>query len=205
MPEAQIPAGEPVLNIRGDKIALGPLRRDLLPIYMRWMNDFEVTKTQEGVPRPWTLEAEETWYDKTIKDESNVVFTIYELPDLRPIGTCGLHHVDFFHRCGEFGITIGEKSCWGKGYGTEATRLVLDYAFNVLQIHSIMLIAAAHNERGLRAYEKAGFKLVGRWRESDFLGGKAYDCILMDTLATEFEGPSRALPGLMGNDEKGSR
>ncbi len=96
-------------------------------------------------------------------------------------------NINHFHRTAEFGIMIGEKECWGKGYGTEATRLVLDYGFSSLGLHNIMLRAFSFNERALRAYRRAGFREFGRRREAIRLGGQAYDDVQMDCLATEFK------------------
>ena len=67
---------QPVINIVGDKVALGPHRRELLPFYLKWINDFEVTRTLGAAIRPMTLEAEEVWYERASRGE--VGFTIYE-------------------------------------------------------------------------------------------------------------------------------
>lgn len=190
------PAEQPVLNIVGDKVALGPLRRDLLPLYQRWVNDFAVARTLALCCRPLTLEAEEAWYDSTSRSQSNVGFTIYERTTLRPIGTTGLKHVDHRHGTAEFGIAIGERDCWGQGYGTEATILMLDYGFTVLGLHNIMLQVYAFNERAIRAYLRAGFREIGRRRQAHRLGRHAYDVVLMDCLASEFQSP--LLRGLLG-------
>src|SRR5262249_12611909 len=114
-------AEPPILNITGDKIALGPIRRDLVPLYLRWINDFEVTRTMGIGWRPMTFEAEEAWFEGAARGESGPIFTVYERETLRPVGNTGLHNVNQFHRTGEFGLMIGEKECWGRGYGTEAT------------------------------------------------------------------------------------
>jgi RimJ/RimL family protein N-acetyltransferase len=82
---------------------------------------------------------------------------------------------------------IGEKDCWNKGYGTETAMLLLDYGFRALGLHNIMLTAFSYNERGLRAYTRAGFKEFGRRREARRFGEQAYDVVYMDCLATEFE------------------
>ena len=178
---------QPILNIVGEKVALGPHRRDLVPLYLKWINDFEVTRTLAVGPRPMTREAEEAWYDRASKEEQSVTFTIYERATLRPIGNTGLHRIDHVNRTAEFGIMIGEKDCWGKGYGTETATLMLDYGFTALGLHHIMLRVYSYNTRGIRAYTRAGFKVAGRLREAHRLGGRAYDVILMDCLATEFE------------------
>lgn len=188
MEQVREPSPQPIVNVVGDKIALGPLRRDLVPLYQRWINDFEVTRGLSMAFRPLTLEAEEAWYERVSEGQGDPAFTIYERATLRPIGNTGLHGVDHANRTAEFGIVIGEKDCWGKGYGTEAARLVLDYGFNGLGLHSIMLRVFSFNERAVRAYTRAGFRPAGRLREAVRRGGQAYDVIYMDCLATEFQG-----------------
>lgn len=187
---------QPIINIVGDKVALGPHRRDLVPTYLRWVNDFEVARTMKLGFHPVTLEAEEAWYERSSRDERSALFTIYERSTMRPIGNTGLHRISHLNRTAEFGILIGEKDCWGKGLGTETTRLILDYGFNGLGLHSIMLTVLSVNERAIRAYTRAGFHPIGRWREARRLGDVAHDVVYMDCLATEFRSPvlSQLLP-----------
>jgi diamine N-acetyltransferase len=155
------------------------------------VNDFEVLRTLSiGGMRPLTAEGEAAWYDRVTANDTEVTFTLYERETLRPIGSLGLHQIDHYNRTALFGILIGEKDCWGKGYGTEATRLVLDYAFSGLGLHNVMLNVFAYNERGTRAYARAGFREIGRRREAHRLGGVAHDIVLMDCLSTEFERPA---------------
>jgi RimJ/RimL family protein N-acetyltransferase len=187
MAAVQQPEQPIIINITGEKIALGPIRRDLLPLYQRWINDFEVTRTLGARLRPMTWEAEAAWYERASRSEGEVLLTIYERATMRPIGNTGLHDLDPFHRTAEFGILIGEKECWGKGYGTEVTRLVLDYGFHALGLHNILLTVYSFNERGLRAYARAGFREIGRRREAVRVGGEAYDAVYMDCLAGEHE------------------
>jgi RimJ/RimL family protein N-acetyltransferase len=197
MTEIHPDAGSPILNILGEKVALGPRRRDLLPLYLQWINDFEVTRTLAAHLRPMTTVAEEKWWETTATDPNVVGFTIYELSTMRPIGNTDLADLNHFHRTATFGLMIGEKECWGKGYGTETTRLMLDYGFTGLGLHNIMLEVYGYNERAIRTYTRAGFKEIGRRREALRLAGQPYDLILMDCLATEFEGGvmRRFLPG----------
>ena len=178
---------QPVINIRGEKVALGPHRRDLLPLYERWINDFQVTRTLAVPMRPMTREAEEDWYRRTSTGGA-FLFTIYALHSLQPIGNTGLHDVDHFHRTAEFGILIGEKEFWGQGLGTETARLMLEYGFTILGLKNIMLTVYGYNQRGIGAYTRAGFREFGRRREARFFGGKTYDIIYMDCLAEEFQG-----------------
>jgi RimJ/RimL family protein N-acetyltransferase len=182
-------ADKPIINIIGEKVALGPMRRDLVPLYTKWLNDFEVIRTLGAPLRPMTQEAEEAWYERASKAERDSYFTIYERPSMRPVGSTGLHGIDHRHRTAEFGLLIGEKECWGKGYGTETTRLVLDYAFNRLGLHNVVLTVYSFNERGIRAYTRAGFRVIGRRREAFRLGDQAHDVLYMDCTATEFQSP----------------
>jgi RimJ/RimL family protein N-acetyltransferase len=181
-----------VLNIIGERVALGPHSRDLIPTYCRWMNDFAVARNIAAGVRPLTLDEEESWYDGAVRDTRQVLFTIYLRENLRPIGSAGLHDIHLANRTAEFGIIIGEKDCWGQGCGTETARLMLEYGFTALNLHSIYLTVHSHNQRGIRAYRRAGFQEVGRRREAIWLGGRAYDLIYMDCLAREFEGTALA-------------
>ncbi len=179
----------PLVNIVGDLVALGPLRRDLLPVYQRWINDFATTRTL-GIPSgPMTWEAEETWFNRASTSDSDVPFTIYERATWRPVGTTALHGVDFRNRTATFGIMIGEPDRRGRGYGTETARLMLDYAFTALGLHNVMLAVFEYNPAGQRAYTKAGFREFGRRRQAQFMGGRLWDVIFMECLAAEFTSP----------------
>src|SRR3712207_3748365 len=114
-------SGAPVLNVVGERVALGPLRRDLLPLYGRWINDFSTIRMRGLPPGPVTAEKEEAWYEGRAKPENDkdAMFTIYERKTLRPVGNTGLHGIDHRNRSASFGIFIGEPECRGKGYGTE--------------------------------------------------------------------------------------
>jgi diamine N-acetyltransferase len=180
------PDAGPVLNLVGERVALGPLRQQLLGHYQRWINDFEVTRFLGAPQVPMTREAEVAWYEETVRSKSSVHFTVYTCPELRPIGSTGLHHLDFGNGHAEFGILIGEKDAWGQGFGTETARLVLRYAFDSLNLHSVYLTVFSYNERGMRAYRRAGFRECGRRREARLLAGQRYDVVTMECLAREF-------------------
>jgi RimJ/RimL family protein N-acetyltransferase len=183
----------PVINITGEKVALGPSNREHVPLFARWDNDFSVTLFAGDPLRPSTRDFIEANYDRYNKEEPRhwAGFMIYELATLRPIGVTELRNIDQPRRTAEYGISIGEKDCWSKGYGTETTILVLDYAFNVLNLHNVMLDTFAYNERAIRAYTRAGFREIGRRREAQRLGGRVYDIVYMDCLASEFCSPLR--------------
>lgn len=180
--------GQPVINFQGELVALGPFRRDLIPLYHRWNNDLMVTRTCAR-QNPTTIEQEADAYDQVVRDGSYVLLTLYERALMRPIGYAYLSDVDHRNRTAEYGIVIGEADCRGKGYGTETTRLVLDWAFTVLGLHNVLLKVYAFNQAAIRAYQKAGFSEIGRRHESHMMGGRLWDTVLMECLSSDFESP----------------
>ena len=178
----------PLVNILGEKVALGPLTRSQIPTLYRWFNDFRVCVLSGNPLRPMTLESLYADYDRQSAKEEHqprwIEFAIYEQATMRFIGITDLRRLDHRNRTATFGILIGEKDCWHKGYGTEATKLILDYGFTVLN----ELSTYAYNGAAHKAYLKAGFHEIGRRRQAHRWRDRVYDEILMDCLATEFEG-----------------
>jgi RimJ/RimL family protein N-acetyltransferase len=121
--------------------------------------------------------------------ENDVVFAIVEKDTNKCIGNCGLHLINNVYRHATFGIFIGEKTFWNQGIGSEATCLLLDFAFNILNLNSINLDVLAYNHRAIRSYEKVGFKYAGRRRSYMYMAGKYHDVLIYDILADEFESP----------------
>jgi diamine N-acetyltransferase len=178
---------QPILNIVGDKVALGPLNRELLyELDLIWGNDFEVTKTHGKPSFPVTAEMVAAKYERILQAEAELWFLIYERSTLRPIGQTGFSQMVRLYQTAEFNISIGAKDCWGQGYGTETTRLMLRYAFTMLGFNMIWLRVLSTNERGIRAYLRAGFREAGRLREAQRRGQEAIDVVYMDCLAREF-------------------
>jgi diamine N-acetyltransferase len=184
--------GAPVLAVTGERVALGPLHRGLLPLLERWENDFWTVDRGGDDPRPVTAEAIAATWEPLLRGERPdwIGFAIYALPDLRPIGVMNLRDFTNTHGAAEFGITIGEASDRGRGFGTEAVRLLLDYAFTVLGLHNVWLDTPAYNTGAIRSYEKAGFREIGRRRGARLLAGTRYDVVLMDCVADEFVPPT---------------
>lgn len=184
-------AAQPIVNIRGERVALGPLHRGLLPLLERWENDFQTIDLGGDDPRPMTAEAVAAAWEPLLcgEREAWLGFAIYSLPELRPIGVMNIRDYTNPHGTAEFGITIGDPVDRGQGYGTEAVRLLLDYAFTVLGVHNVWLDTPAYNLGAIRAYEKAGFREIGRRRGARVLAGKRCDVVLMDCVADEFVRP----------------
>lgn len=194
------PDHEPIVTIAGERITLGPISKDLTSLMTRWMNDLGAQqRLLIGLPGPMTIEAEERWYDDAATSTERVVFLIRERDSGTPIGTTSLFALNFRQGTAIFGILIGDPDSRGKGFGTEATSLTLDYGFTVLGLHSVGLTVAEFNLAGQRAYTRAGFKECGRYRERIWMGGRRWDEIAMDCLASEFTSP--VLAQLYGPDQ----
>jgi RimJ/RimL family protein N-acetyltransferase len=178
------PAGGPVINITSDSILLGPLARELVPLYQRWLNHLGHARNFGDTPAPWTHERTLALFNERAAESSDLAFfTIYERATMAPIGYTMLLDISHRHRRAEFAIHIGEDHAHGKGYGSVTARLMLDYAFDRLGLHSVNLTVAEFNLAGRRAYERVGFRESGRYREAWWMGGRFWDAIIMDCLA----------------------
>ena len=181
----QEPQPQPFILVQGQRVGLGALRQDLIATYMKWRSDLEVLRGTGQSSQIPTLEAVQTWYEQaTSPGNTDVHFTIYDLDDLAPVGTALLVRVDQHAGTAEFGLTIGERR--NQGLGSEATRLVLDWAFTVMGLRNILLVTFSWNLPAIRAYSKAGFREIGRRRGAVVTYGKRYDQVLMDAVADEF-------------------
>ncbi len=175
-------------KIEGELCYLSPPDVEDAALWTRWLNDLDValplgdeaysTITCEGVRRDL----------ETIASRDHV-FTVVDRSTDRPIGRCLLFAVNLVDRTAEAGIFIGEKDCWGRGLGTEAMRLLLDYAFSLLNLRSVMVGVFDFNERAMATYRRLGFREIGRRRQARIVADEAHDLVLLDMLASEFESP----------------
>ena len=173
----------------GEKIYLRGLERDdLAGDYFQWLNDYVVTRYLESGRMPNTVEAMERYYAATANSPNDVFCAIIEKETDRHIGTVKLGSIDWLHRSAEFGIMVGAKDRWGRGYGTEATRLILDYGFRRLNLHKVILGVAADNIAAIRSYEKVGFQREGLIKQLLFIDGEYRDKVIMGIACHEFCG-----------------
>lgn len=175
----------------GKKCYLSPIDVNDVPIYTAWLNDSEVNANLTLASSVISLETEKEFLQKIAADHN---YGIIDAETDSLIGNAGLHSVNYLHRNAEIGIFIGDKTYWNKGYGTEALSLLIDYCFEVLNLHNISLKAYSFNTRAIRCYEKIGFKKAGELREAFIYGRKAHNIIFMDILPDDFYGANRAVP-----------
>ena len=177
-------------KIVGDRIYLSPrgASDEEIEKFTEWMNDFQVTDYINKSEQIMTAIGEKEWLENTARKNENKNFNIIDLNSNKLIGTIGLEKFNWTSRNDVLGIFIGDKNYRNNGYGTEAIKLLLEFGFKYLNLHSIRLSLLSVNERAHKCYLKCGFKDAGKSREEIFLNGKYYDKLYMDILEGEFEG-----------------
>jgi len=173
--------------IRSQRIYLRPAERADVETFVRWFADADVTRYLLA-RAPFSHAAEEKWFEQMLEKQgkSDYHFVICLVADGRPIGTTGLHHLDLENGSAEFGISIGEKGEWNKGYGTETLQAISDFGFGQLRLERLYLEVYAPNKAGQRAYQKAGFVEEGTLRGAHFANGQRQDALIMSLLREEW-------------------
>jgi RimJ/RimL family protein N-acetyltransferase len=158
--------------------------------FSRWSRDSEFSRLlNSGVSFPISSKAMQALIEKqTEKDPPDFFwFAIQTIQDNRLIGDIGLDGVRWNHRDTFVGIGLGERKDWGKGYGTDAMRIILRYAFLELNLQRVSLNVFAYNTRAIRSYEKTGFTHEGRIRQYLNRAGQRWDILYMGILRQEWE------------------
>jgi RimJ/RimL family protein N-acetyltransferase len=170
---------------RGERVYFRPLEAEDEPLLRRWYNDPDNWRTL-GRFLPMNEEAEKAYLEGMYINREKVVLGIATFQDDRLIGVCGLHGLGTASRCAIYGIIVGEPAFQGRGFGSEATRLMVRYGFEELNLNRIELGVMAGNERARRAYERAGFIEEGRRRQAHFRGGRYHDEIAYAVLREDW-------------------
>ncbi len=155
----------------------------------RWQLDSEFHRLADSDPAEMASEKKiKEWIEKNVEEgfqPERYFFSIRALDGDSLIGFLGLRF-DLIHQDVMVGIGIGERDYWGRGYGTDAMKLCLQYAFTELNAHRVSLGLHEYNPRAMRSYEKAGFHLEGRTRKDLMREGKRYDSFWMGILRHEW-------------------
>lgn len=175
-------------RLTGTRVLLREFRQEDISGLRSWVNDSETTRFLSGAfLKPQTWEQTETFLSGILRgDAGGVNFVIAEKDSLRYLGQCNLLMIDQTARHAELAIVIAPDSA-GKGYGTEAIGLLLDFAFRQMNLNRVYLKVHADNARAVRCYEKCGFQLEGRLREMTYRDGRYGDVLEMGILRREFE------------------
>ena len=173
------------LYIPGESIDLKTLRpSDVGERYCGWLNDPEINQYLESRFENWTVTRLKKYVRSINASGDNLFFAITVKSSGEYIGNIKLGQINRYHSSADIGIIIGEKSSWGKGFATEAIRLLKDHAFNVLKIHKLTAGAYAANVGSVKAFQKAGFSIEGVRKEQYECHGRHVDAVLLGCART---------------------
>ncbi|MCM3711765.1 GNAT family N-acetyltransferase [Sporosarcina luteola] len=155
--------------------------------YHSWRNDLAVMNTTSTSLDLYSLDETRHFVENIILNStSSKSYIIEESEGNTAIGVTSLINIDSKNRNAECIIDIGEKEFWGKGYGTEALKMLLEYSFLELNLHRVSLRVFSLNKRAIHIYNKLGFIKEGVVRESLYRNGKWHDIIIMGVLKREY-------------------
>ncbi|MGH2464239.1 MAG: GNAT family N-acetyltransferase [Candidatus Limnocylindrales bacterium] len=174
----------------GDRVILKRHVSGNLAAFMRWYADPEVSRLTRYQDGPMARPEIERFFQARVLGSDSLAMAIHEQATDRLLGTCAFSQLDGENGSALFHITIGEKEAWGQGFGTEATRLMLEHAFERLRLHRIGLSVFAFNERAIRSYRRAGFVIDGRAREAIRRDGRWWDEVEMSILDSDWRAMS---------------
>jgi len=178
--------------IRGDLVALRRPRQEDLAAVRRWYADPELARLTRYQTRPMTEAEVDIFFRGRLLAPDALAYAILELPAERSVGFTTFSGLDADNGSVLYHITIGERDAWNRGLGTETTSLMLGHAFDRLGLHRVGLTVFEFNERAVRAYQKAGFRVEGRLREAVRREGRYWDEITMGVLEHEWRVLSQA-------------
>jgi len=174
-----------VIFLKGKKTILRPLNKKTdLESCVRWINDPEVIQ-YVSMYLPSSEQDEEKWFDDLQKRKEDVILAIETLEG-KFIGITGLHRINWKDRTAGHGVIIGERDCWGYGYGIDSHLVLLEYAFNTLNLYKIYSSVIAFNERSKNYHLACGYHIEGTQRNQIFKKGKYWDLFLFGVFEEEW-------------------
>lgn len=176
-----------VIFLEGENIFLSPLsKKHKLEGYASWINNQETTLFMGSGRFPLNKADIREYIKSYSSSKDGMILGIFLKKTSRHIGNITLHLIDWRNRNAEIGVLIGDKKSRGKGYATEAIRLVAGHAFNKFNLRKLYTGMIKDNKGSKRAFEKVGFKVEGVLREHFYLGSKYLDCCRMGLLKNEY-------------------
>ena len=167
-------------KLEGELVYISPMNPEDAEIFTKWLNNPDITKYLSIHNGLVSVAGERDYLEKFSKEEFHL--SIIKKDNDTIIGNIALEHLDYKNGSAEFGIFIGDDENLGKGYGSEAIKLLTSYGFQELRLHTIYLTVLDNNPRAKRAYEKCGFVECGRRHEALFRNGKYIDLIYMELI-----------------------
>jgi RimJ/RimL family protein N-acetyltransferase len=173
---------------RGELVRLSAPQEDDSEAFARWSQDAAYLRAVDtDFARPISASQAAKQFSGEESDPNAVAFRIRTLQEDRLIGFVAIHSIEWNNRAGLLSIGIGEPEYRSKGYGTDALRLVLRYAFDELNLLRVGLDVISNNTAALRSYEKVGFVLEGTMRKAVLRDGRHHDRLIMGIVREEWQ------------------
>lgn len=169
--------------LTGERVYLRPLERDDAALIVGWLRNRELTWSLGDFFPAADVHAVADGIERLYRSGHDLLLGVVRRDTDRLIGMTELHHLDLGNRQASFGLLIAQT---GKGYGPEVAGLVLDYAFGPLALNRVWVQVDERNTRGIRAYQKVGFRREGLLRESRYVDGRYRNTLLMAVLCREW-------------------
>ena len=173
---------------RGKLVRLAPSTRDDAEVFARWSQDADYLRNLDtDYARPFSTESYIERFNPGRESPNSVVFHLRTLEDDRLIGFVAIDTIEWNNQVGLLAIGIGEPNYRGRGYGADALRLILRYAFDELNLHRVGLDVIANNAQAIQAYERVGFRQEGIQRDAVLRDGQRHGLMVMGILRHEWE------------------
>lgn len=159
------------LRIKGSQIYLRPITIEDTDNVVRWRNDKKIVQNfiyRKNISKEEHL----NWLHNKVETGQVIQFIICDLQTDKPLGSIYLQNFNETTRQAEEGIFLGEDEAYGRGIGTEAAKLMLEYAFTTLKLHKLTARVLSYNQGSRRMHEKAGYQKESYLKDELFLDGK---------------------------------
>jgi len=173
-------------RLEGERVVLRRHVPANLDAFHRWYSDPEIARLNRHESGVMRRDEIDRFFSARVMGPDTLSLAINVRETGRFIGTCAFSHLDGDNGSAQYHITIGERDAWGRGYGTEATDLMLEHAFERLGLHRIGLSVFSFNERAIASYRKSGFVVEGTLRQAIWRDGRFWDEQAMGILADEW-------------------
>lgn len=171
----------------GERVRLRKMSIEDVAIYHKWRNDIEVMQFTNPSLDVFTYTDTEKFVNSIIESHNSKGYMIEEVKTGKPIGVTSLINIDYGNRNAECIIDIGDKDYWGKGFGRESFKLLLDFVFKELNLHKVYLRVFSFNERAINLYNSFGFDEEGKLQEQLYRNGAWHDIIFMGLLKRNYK------------------
>lgn len=172
----------------GEKVRLSAITPEDVPTLTLWYQDVEFMRLFDSlVARPRTEEEIQKWRNDWRNDKDSYMFGIRTVLSDELVGLIDIGGISWQHGVGWLGVAIGDRANRGRGYGTEAVTLLLDFAFRELNLYRVQLNVFSYNTAAIRVYEKLGFTQEGILRQALHRDGQRYDILMYGLLRPEWE------------------